>query len=99
MAKRILVPLDRSFRGRACRSCSTAWRRSRRDTGAPQRACLEGRGRLFRDGLVGARWLRALSITDYLASFRSVSGGITALLFLLFAAMPTLVDGFSSMRS
>jgi len=40
-----------------------------------------------------------LSITDYLASFRSVSGGITALLFLLFAAMPTLVDGFSSMRS
>jgi len=41
--------------------------------------------------VAGMRWLRGLSIADYLAGFRSVVGGITLLLFLLFAAMPALV--------
>ncbi len=41
--------------------------------------------------VAGTRWLRGLSIADYLAGFRSVAGGITLLLFVLFAAMPALV--------
>jgi hypothetical protein len=36
-------------------------------------------------------WLRGLSLADYLARFRSVPGAISPLMFLLFAAMPTLV--------
>jgi hypothetical protein len=41
--------------------------------------------------LAGARWLRGLSIGEYLAKFVSASGGISALLFVVFALMPTLV--------
>lgn len=41
--------------------------------------------------LAGARWLRGLSIGEFLAKFVSVSGGISALLFVLFALMPMLV--------
>lgn len=36
--------------------------------------------------------LRGLSPGDYLASFNSVFGGVSLLLFLLFAAMPMLVE-------
>ena len=48
-------------------------------------------GMLLVAEIISARALRGLSIADYLASFRSASGGISLLLFLLFAAMPTLV--------
>jgi hypothetical protein len=41
--------------------------------------------------LAGARWLRGLSIGEYLAKFVSMFGGISALLFVIFALMPTLV--------
>jgi len=50
-----------------------------------------GLGLLLVAEVAGMRWLRGLSVADYLASFRSVAGGVTALLFLLFAAMPALV--------
>jgi hypothetical protein len=49
-------------------------------------------GLLLAAEVAGMRWLRGLSIADYLAGFRSVAGGITLLLFLLFAAMPALVE-------
>jgi hypothetical protein len=42
--------------------------------------------------LAGARWLRGLSLRDYLAYFASVPGTISLLLFFLFAAMPVLVE-------
>jgi len=48
-------------------------------------------GMLLIAEVISARWLRGLSIADYLANFRSVSGGISLLLFVLFAAMPALV--------
>ena len=41
--------------------------------------------------VAGMRWLRGLSVADYLAGFRSIAGGVTVFLFLLFAAMPALV--------
>jgi hypothetical protein len=41
--------------------------------------------------LIGAWGLRSLSPADYLASFHSLPGVVTAAPFLLFAAMPTLV--------
>jgi hypothetical protein len=41
--------------------------------------------------VLGARWLRGVSIADFLAGFRSVSGAITLLLFVIFAAVPMLV--------
>jgi hypothetical protein len=41
--------------------------------------------------VAGMRWLRGQSMADYLAGFRSVAGGVTLLLFLLYAAMPALV--------
>jgi hypothetical protein len=41
--------------------------------------------------VLGARWLRGVSIADVLAGFRSVSGAITLLLFVIFAAVPILV--------
>ena len=37
------------------------------------------------------RWLRGLSLSEYLAGFRSIPGAISLGLFLLFAAMPVLV--------
>ncbi len=39
----------------------------------------------------GTRWLRGLSLSEYLAGFRSIPGAISLLLFLLFAAMPIVV--------
>jgi hypothetical protein len=37
------------------------------------------------------RWLRGLSLSEYVAGFRSIPGAISLVLFLLFAAMPMLV--------
>ena len=42
--------------------------------------------------LAGVVWLRGLSsLTEYLASFVTAPGLVSLLMFLLFAAMPTLV--------
>jgi hypothetical protein len=48
-------------------------------------------GLLLLAELIGAWELRSLSPADYLASFHSLPGVVTAASFLLFAAMPTLV--------
>jgi hypothetical protein len=49
-------------------------------------------GLLIVTELAGARWLRGLSLRDYLWYFASVPGTISLLLFFLFAAMPVLVE-------
>jgi len=41
--------------------------------------------------LAGARWLREISIGEYLAKLASPTGVISVLLFVLFALMPALV--------
>jgi hypothetical protein len=48
-------------------------------------------GMLLVAEVVGARYLRGLSLADYVASFRSPPGAVTAASFLVFAAMPMLV--------
>jgi hypothetical protein len=40
--------------------------------------------------LVGVRWVRGISIQEYLSGYATPSGLISLLLFLLFAAMPSL---------
>lgn len=42
--------------------------------------------------VIGMRWVRGISITNYMASFDPASDGLSILLFLLFAAMPMLVE-------
>jgi hypothetical protein len=42
--------------------------------------------------LAGVRWVRRISIQEYLAGYATPSGLIAFLLFLLFAAMPSLVE-------
>jgi len=42
--------------------------------------------------LAGVRWMRRISIQEYLAGYATPSGLISLLLFLLFAAMPSLVE-------
>ena len=42
--------------------------------------------------LGGVRWVRRISIQEYLAGYATPSGLISLLLFLLFAAMPSLVE-------
>jgi hypothetical protein len=42
--------------------------------------------------LAGVRWVRGISIQEYLAGYATPSGLISLLLFLLFAAMPSLVE-------
>ena len=42
--------------------------------------------------VVGVLWVRRLSVSAYLASLDAVSGGVPVLLFLIFAAMPMLVE-------
>ena len=39
--------------------------------------------------IAGVVWVRGLSRQEYLASFETVPGVISLLMFLLFAAMPT----------
>ena len=47
-------------------------------------------GILLAAEIAGALWVRGLSLPEYLASLANVRGAIS-LMFLLFAAMPTLV--------
>ncbi len=42
--------------------------------------------------LTGVRWVRGISIQEYLAGYATLPGLISLLLFLLFAAMPSLVE-------
>jgi hypothetical protein len=42
--------------------------------------------------LAGVRWVRGISIQEYLAGYVTPSSLISILLFLLFAAMPSLKD-------
>jgi hypothetical protein len=53
-------------------------------------------GLLFPAEIVGVVWVRGLSLQDYLASFASGPGVVSLLMFLLLAAMPTLVTGAGS---
>jgi hypothetical protein len=48
-------------------------------------------GLLFPAEIAGVLWVRGLSLQEYLASFVTAPGVISLLMFLLFAAMPTLV--------
>lgn len=41
--------------------------------------------------IAGVLWVRGLSLQEYLASFVTVPGLISAVMFMLFAAMPSLV--------
>jgi hypothetical protein len=41
--------------------------------------------------IVGIHWERGRSVRDYLTSFLTAPGVVSLLMFLLFAAMPTLV--------
>jgi hypothetical protein len=41
--------------------------------------------------IAGALWVRRLSLNEYLASFGTAPGVISAVMFLLFAAMPSLL--------
>jgi hypothetical protein len=41
--------------------------------------------------IAGVLWVRGLSLHEYLESFMTVPGVISAVMFLLFAAMPSLV--------
>src|SRR5437660_1639436 len=48
-------------------------------------------GLLFPAEIAGVLWVRGLSLQEYFASFVTGPGVISLLMFLLFAAMPTLV--------
>ena len=41
--------------------------------------------------IAGVLWVRGLSLQEYLASFVTAPSGISAVMFLLFTAMPSLV--------
>lgn len=49
--------------------------------------------------IAGALWVRGLSLRAYLASFANTPGIISLVMFLLFAAMPTLVTLFRHRRN
>ena len=44
--------------------------------------------------IAGALWVRGLSLDEYLASFVTAPGVISLIMFLLFAAMPSLIRLF-----
>ena len=48
-------------------------------------------GLLLPAQIVGMLWVRGLSLRDYLGSFTTAPGVVSLLMFLLFAALPTLV--------
>ena len=48
-------------------------------------------GLLLPAEIAGVLWVRGLSLKEYLASFANTPGVIPLVIFLLFAAMPTLV--------
>jgi hypothetical protein len=56
-------------------------------------------GLLFPAEIAGVLWVRGLSFQEYLASFVTGPGVISAIMFLLFAAMPTLVTRLARGRS
>ena len=47
-------------------------------------------GLQFQGEIAGAVWIRGLSLQEYVASFVTAPGVISLVMFLLFAAMPTL---------
>ena len=47
-------------------------------------------GLLFPAEIAGVVWIRGLSLQEYVASFVTAPGVISLVMFLLFAAMPTL---------
>jgi len=49
-------------------------------------------GLLFIAEITGIWWIRDMSISDYFATFDTLTGGVFLLLLLLFAAMPMLVE-------
>ena len=65
--------------------------RQRPATGSKISIGLVAFGILLPAELAGVVWLRGLSLTEYLASFVTAPGLVSLLMFLLFAAMPTLV--------
>jgi hypothetical protein len=48
-------------------------------------------GLLLPAEIVGVHWVRGLSVRDYLTGFLTAPGVVSLLMFLVFAAMPTLV--------
>ena len=48
-------------------------------------------GLLLPAEIVGIHWVRGRSVRDYLTGFLTARGVVSLLMFLLFAAMPTLV--------
>jgi hypothetical protein len=48
--------------------------------------------------IAGALWLRGISLGNYLAGFANVTGVISLVMFLLFAAMPIFVTLFTRGR-
>ena len=48
-------------------------------------------GLLFPAEIAGVVWVRGLSVQEYLTGFATLPGIISLVMFLLFAAMPTLV--------
>src|SRR5215472_4629806 len=48
--------------------------------------------------IAGVLWVRGLSLREYLASFVTLPGVISLVMFLAFAAMPTLVGQFTAAR-
>jgi hypothetical protein len=55
-------------------------------------------GLLFPAEIAGVVWVRGLSLQEYVASFVTAPGVISLVMFLLFAAMPTLVALFTPDR-
>src|SRR6266404_3745078 len=52
---------------------------------------LIGIGLLLPAEIAGLVWVRGLSLREYLASFANTTGILSLVMFLLFAAVPTLV--------
>ena len=50
-----------------------------------------GSGDISASELAGVVWVRGLSLPEYLASFVTIPGLVSLLMFLLFAAMPMIV--------
>ena len=48
-------------------------------------------GLLLPAEILGVLWVRGLSVRDYLTGLLTAPGVVSLLMFLLFAAMPTLV--------
>jgi len=55
-------------------------------------------GLLIPAEIAGVLWVRELSLPDYLASFGTVPGVISLVMFLLFAAMPALATQVTFLR-